>query len=355
MNRRKFMIPVIDGHLDTLQAMFLPDDNPRSLIEETDRGHFDIPRALRGNFAGGLFAIFFPADAKKRRERMAFPGKDDAILKPVDSTFARQIAQKGIESFYRLANKSSGRIRVAKTADNVSGNMAEGIISTILHFEGAEPIAPDLTNLQDYYEAGLRSLGIVWSRANVFGSGVDFRFPASPDMGPGLTEAGRDLVKACNRLGIIIDLSHLNEKGFWDVERFSDAPLVATHSCMHALTPISRNLTDNQLEAIRDSNGVVGINFCTGFLRKDAKLTKDTPVDDIVRHIAYAVEKMGVDHVALGSDFDGAVIPGEIGDVSGLPKLIEALLNNGFDEASVKKIAFENWIRTFAATWKHHP
>ncbi len=352
MNRRKFMIPVIDGHLDSLQAMFLPDDNPRSLIEQTDRGHFDIPRARKGHFAGGLFAIFFPAEAKRRRNKTAFPGKEDAILKPVESAFAQEIAQKGIESFYGLAEQSSGRIQVAKSADEVSNNMAQGVISTILHFEGAEPIAPDLTNLPVYYQAGLRSLGIVWSRPNAFGAGVDFQFPGSPDTGPGLTEAGKELIIACNRLGIIIDLSHLNEKGFWDVERLSDAPLVATHSCMHALTPISRNLTDKQLEAIRDSKGVVGINFCTGFLRTDAKLTANTPISDIIRHTAYAVDKMGIDHVAIGSDFDGAVIPKEIGDVSGLPKLVEALFEHGFDEASVRKIACENWLRIFTPSWK---
>jgi membrane dipeptidase len=120
---------------------------------------------------------------------------------------------------------------------------------------------------------------------------------------------------------------------------------------MHALTPISRNLTDQQLDAIKESNGVVGINFCTGFLHKDAKLVPDTPIEDILKHIMYAADKMGVEHVAIGSDFDGALIPEDIGDVAGLPRLIKALMDQGFDEASIRKIAHENWLRVFAETF----
>src|SRR5206468_1669749 len=127
--------------------------------------------------------------------------------------------------------------------------------------EGAEPIAPDLSNLERWYDRGLRSIGLVWSRANAFAEGVPFRFPSSPDTGPGLTDAGRELVRACNRLGILVDLSHLNEAGFWDVAGISDKPLVATHSNAHAICPASRNLTDKQLAAIKESDGMVGLNY----------------------------------------------------------------------------------------------
>ena len=347
------MISILDGHLDSLQVAYLPDDNPRSLIEESNEGHFDLPRARRGNFAGGLFAIFYPSTPERNYDRTVFPGKEDARLKPIERDYAEKIAKRGIECLYRIAEDSAGMIQVAQTAMDVVNNMKAGVISAILHFEGAEPIAPDLTNIEEYYKAGLRSLGIVWSRANAFGHGVDFQFPGTPDTGPGLTDVGKELVKVCNHLGVILDLSHLNEKGFWDVQQLSDAPLVATHSCMHALTPISRNLTDKQLDAIRDSNGIVGINFCTGFLRKDAKLTPNTPVEEIVRHISYAIDRMGVEHAAIGSDFDGTLIPRGIGDVSGLPNLIKALFDNGFDEASVRKIAFENWLRIFSDIWQN--
>ena len=346
------MIPVFDGHLDSLQRLYVKDDEPGSLVEETDKGHFDLQRARKGNFAGGLFAIFVPSTLKPNPDLSALPGKGSDFVKPLDGQYAEKMARKGIDCLNRFADRSGGMLRVAASANDVVENMAQGLVSAVLHFEGAEPIAPDLGNLQAYYDRGLRSIGMVWSRQNAFGHGVEFRFPGSPDMGPGLTDAGIELVNACNRLGIVIDLSHLNEKGFWDVQRLSDAPLVATHSCMHALVPISRNLTDKQLDAVKDSNGVVGIAFCTAFLRKDAKLDTDTPIDDIVRHIAYAVDRMGEDHVAIGSDFDGATIPGIIGDVSGLPKLISALSRYGFDASTIRKIAYENWIRVFSDSWR---
>jgi membrane dipeptidase len=218
--------------------------------------------------------------------------------------------------------------------------------------EGAEPIAPDLSNLEDWYERGLRSIGLVWSRPNDFAEGVPFRFPSSPDTGPGLTDAGRELVRACNRLGILVDLSHLNEAGFWDVAGLSNAPLVATHSNAHALCAASRNLTDAQLDAIRDSHGVVGVNFAVSFLREDGTLVQDTPITEIVRHVDYFVEHMGIDHVAFGSDFDGAEVPQALGGAAGLPKLVDALRDAGYDDDAVAKITHGNWLRVLRETWR---
>ena len=146
---------------------------------------------------------------------------------------------------------------------------------------------------------------------------MPFAFPHSPDTGPGLTDAGKQLVRACNRLGIMIDLSHLNEQGFWDVAKLSDAPLVATHSNAHALCASSRNLTDKQLDAIKESDGMVGLNFAVGFLREDGANDADTPIDVMVRQIDYLAERVGIDRVGFGSDFDGAKMPRELGDVAG--------------------------------------
>jgi membrane dipeptidase len=227
-----------------------------------------------------------------------------------------------------------------------------GHVTAIVHMEGAEPLAPDLSDLERWYERGLRSVGLVWSRPNAFAEGVPFRFPSSPDTGVGLTDAGRELVRACNRLGILVDLSHLNEAGFWDVQRISDAPLVATHSNAHALCAASRNLTDRQLDAVRDSGGVVGVNFAVAFLREDGDHSPETPIAEIVRHVDYLAERMGIDHVAFGSDFDGAVIPDELGGVAGLPKLVNALRDAGYDDDAVAKITHGNWLRVLAATWR---
>jgi membrane dipeptidase len=180
---------------------------------------------------------------------------------------------------------------------------------------------------------------------------VPFEFPGSPDTGPGLSEAGRDLVRACNRLGIVVDCSHLNRAGFFDVASLSDAPLVATHSNAWALCPSTRNLQDDQLDAIAASWGVVGVNFAVSFLREDGGLVPHTPISEIVRHVDYLAGSMGIEHVALGSDFEGAVVPEELGGTAGLPRLVEALRAAGYDDEAVRLVCFGNWRRVLGDTW----
>src|SRR5207253_7927881 len=140
---------------------------------------------------------------------------------------------------------------------------------------------------------------------------------------------GKELVRACRRLGILVDVSHINEKGFWDIAAISDTPLVATHSNAHALAPSPRNLTDRQLEAIKESGGIVGVNFYVGFVRADGRRDQDTPISRIVDHFIYLIEWIGVDHVGFGADLDGAKIPHEVGDVAGLPRVMAALVAAG--------------------------
>jgi membrane dipeptidase len=229
--------------------------------------------------------------------------------------------------------------------------MATGKIAAILHFEGAEAIGEDLDALHLWHAAGLRSLGPVWSRPTVFGHGVPFRFPGTPDCGPGLTAAGKRLIRECNRLRIMIDLSHLNEAGFNDVAAISDAPLVATHSNAHAVTPSTRNLTDRQLAMIAESDGLVGLNYATVFLRADGRKSTFEGWDPVLRHLDHLIAKLGEDRVGLGSDFDGATMPAGIGDAAGLPRLIEALRAHGYDEALLRKIAHENWLALLGRTW----
>ncbi len=180
---------------------------------------------------------------------------------------------------------------------------------------------------------------------------MPFRFPATPDTGPGLTEAGVRLVRRCAELGIAVDLSHINTAGFWDVARELDGPLIASHSCVHALCPSTRNLTDDQLDAIAASGGLVGINFDTGSLRAEGGDDPDTPVERIAEHARYVADRCGVDHVALGSDFDGATMPAEVADASGLPRVLEALGGAGFSAPEVDQIASGNWRRVLAAAW----
>ena len=234
-----------------------------------------------------------------------------------------------------------------RTASDLDGDG----LAAVLHLEGAEPIGPGLDELEVLHAAGVRSLGLVWSRPNAFATGVPFGFPGSPDQGPGLSGAGRELVQACAALGILVDLSHLNERGFWDVAELSPAPLVASHSGAHALCPSPRNLTDDQLRAIGESGGLVGINFHVGFLRADGAEDADTPLATVAAHAAHVAEIAGVDAVGLGSDFDGATMPAPLGDVTGLPLLLDALRGAGFGDADIAKVADGNWRRVLRATW----
>jgi len=194
-------------------------------------------------------------------------------------------------------------------------------------------------------------VGLTHSRRNRFAQGVPFKFPSSPDTGPGLTDAGKALVRQLNRRRVLIDLSHLNEQGFWDVAKLSDAPLVATHSNAHALSQTPRNLTDTQLDAIRDSRGIAGLNFAVGFLRQDGARDAGVPIARMVDHIEYMVERMGVDHVGLGSDFDGTTVSAEVRDAAGLPNLVQALADRGYAGDDLRKLLNGNWVRVLRDTW----
>jgi membrane dipeptidase len=245
-------------------------------------------------------------------------------------------------------------VRIARrAADLDAAREGDGPPAAVLHLEGAEAIDPMVESLELWYAAGLRSLGPVWSRTNAFASGVPFISPSSPDTGPGLTAAGRRLVSRCAQLGVLVDVSHLNEAGFWDIARMAAGPLVASHSAAHALCPASRNLTDRQLDAVAASDGLVGIVFACPFLRSDFADDPDTPLTEIVRHVRYVAERIGVRHVALGSDFDGATVPAALGDAAGMPRLLEALeADGGFGRAELRAIAWENWRRVLGVWWR---
>jgi membrane dipeptidase len=321
---------IVDGHNDLVL---------RAWRGEAPR-HIDLSTARDAGFGGGFFALYVPGPSMAEP-----PEPEPPYALPLFPPIPREEAAPVAEAL--LATLTALDVVVARSA----ADFANDRVTAIVHLEGAEPLAPDLSDLDQWYERGLRSVGVVWSRANAFAEGVPFRFPASPDTGPGLTAAGRRLVRACNGLGLLIDLSHLNEAGFWDVARLSDAPLVATHSNAHALCPSTRNLTDAQIDAISASGGIVGVNFAVSFLRADGRSDAATPISEIVRHIDFLVERMGIDHVGFGSDFEGAVVPQELGGAAGLPTLVAALRANGYDESELEKLTHANWLRVLRATW----
>jgi len=360
-------IPIFDGHNDTVLKFLreqVNNDSPRSFFERSETGHIDLPRAKEGGLGGGFFAIFIPNKLKrKKKKKEDFPGEKEQdeskplkykfpLPEPVKRPYAQKTAIAMMAQLFQWVDQAEGQIQIVRTADQLQHCLENDIFAIIIHFEGAEPIDQNLDALQVFYQAGLRSLGLVWSRPTKFGYGVPFSFPAKPDIGKGLTKVGKRLVKACNELGILVDMSHLNEKGFWDVAKISNAPLVCTHSGAYACCPSPRNLLNKQLAAIAETGGVTGINFHKGFLREDGRSYKETSVTEIVRHVAYIADRIGVDHVALGSDFDGADMPDDLKDAAGLPKLITALREHGFNDEEITKIAHGNWLRVLRQTWK---
>ena len=354
--------PIFDGHNDTILDLYRnAKGHNRSFFEKSEHGHIDLPRAREGGLAAGFFAHFVPNPPKEQTMSADnYPGsenKDDAgyeLKKPVGLAYeyATRFAMGMASLMFDIERQSAGQAKIARSVSEIKDCLDNDVLAMIYHFEGAEMIDEGLNALHVYYAAGLRSLGPVWSRDNQFAHGVPFKFPSTPDVGPGLTEAGKNLLKACNKLGILVDLSHLNEKGFWDVEALSDAPLVATHSNAHALCQSARNLTDKQLDAVAASDGVVGLNYHVGFLREDGRMVAGTSLTEIVRHALYMADRVGTDHIALGSDFDGASMPDDLKDVAGMPKLITALSEAGFTHDDLMKITHQNWLRVLDATWK---
>ncbi|MBN9316031.1 MAG: dipeptidase [Devosia sp.] len=344
--------PIFDGHNDVLLRL-MKDTSPDPVarfLEGGGPGHIDLPKARAGNLAGGMFAVFCPSPDERADFTTARDMSNTPLPPELPMDLARRMTTHQVALLLRLEAASNGAVTVCRSAADIRAAMARGSLAAVLHIEGAEAIDADLHFLDVLYAAGLRSIGPVWSRTNVFGYGVPFRFPHSPDLGPGLTDAGKRLVRACNEKRILVDLSHITEKGFWDVAALSTAPLVATHSNVHALTQAPRNLTADQLRAIRDSDGMVGLNFATGFLRADGQMRADTPIDDMVRHLDGLIEALGETRVGMGSDFDGALVPADIGDASGLPRLFEALERHGYDAPLLEKLAHGNWLSLLERT-----
>lgn len=351
-------VPIFDGHNDALLEQLIPhDDLARSFFEKNSGSQIDLPRLREGGVIGGIFAMFVPPEGRRNK-----PDKDEVMRTgggyrvlpqpPVTQAYAEMIVDMMFALADRLAGESGGALAIARDTNTIRSNRDRAVVSMVLHFEGAEPIHPDLGNLQRYYDRGLRSLGPVWSRDNAFGHGVPFCYPSGPDTGPGLTGPGRELVRACNRLGILLDLAHLNEKGFWEVARLTDSPLVVSHAAANSLTKTSRNLTDRQLDAIAESDGLIGLNFCVSDLHPTGDNDKSLPLARLVDHMSYIADRIGVEHVAFGSDYDGATISDEIPDISYYPRIVDALRQGGFDDASLRLVCSDNWLRVLDAAWK---
>ena len=341
---------IFDGHNDALLRVWRAGPGGESaFVEGGGEGHLDLPRALAGGMRGGLFGVFVPRPPAEP----APPDMDRAakeLSPPVSHDWAAQVAEEQAAILERLERISGGRLRKALAPGDARAALDGDHLACVLHFEGAEPIAEDLSNLEAWHERGLRSIGLVWARRNAFAEGVPLRFPASPDIGPGLTSAGKELVRQCRRLGMLVDVSHLNYRGFLDVAREYAGPVVATHSCAHAICPAARNLTDEQLRVIRDTGGIAGVSLNLPDLNPDGSESTVGALGLIARHLEHFAAVAGVGHVGIGSDFDGCPMPEQVPDAAALPRIAEALGERGWKEHDIRRVFRDNWVRVLDQT-----
>lgn len=359
--------PVIfDGHNDVVHTL---RDGSYSFFErhevdveaapDRESGHLDLPRAREAGLGGGIFALYvsprpedhpdgpppdLPHDIDPAESIRHWP----SIL-PQEYALAETVDLFGV--LFHLERESEGRCKIVRTAAELQSCLDDGTFAMVVHIEGAEALDPGGRALEVLQAAGLRSVGLAHERRNHYCDGAPWIGIGDPDVGPGLSDAGKELVHQLNRKKVVIDLAHLNGKGFWDVAAISDAPLVSSHANAWTLTNAPRNLTDRQLDAVRESRGVVGLNFTPRYLTADVSHDLKVTISRMVDHVEYMVERMGIDHVGLGSDFDGTSISVEVGDVSGLPRLLEAIRERGYDGDDLVKLAHGNWVRVFRETW----
>lgn len=358
----------IDMHADTAQRLL---DEQVDLQQELSDGHFDAVRAK----AGGLDAQFFSIWV----EPQLFGGGGARAMKRADDQIAvvRSLAEKHPETW-----------ALATSADDVRNAAKQGKIAALLGLEGGYAIDEKLENVQRYYDLGVRYMSPAWSISTSWaGSSGD-------DVGKtrGLNEFGKNVVREMNRLGMMIDVSHVSDPTFWDIVNTSTAPVVATHSACRAIADVPRNLTDEMIRALAHTGGVVNVIFYPehlepGWSQKkkqvDAEIaamvqqaSADEPGDAvhkkmardrvrsreyarrlpavsvarIVDHIDHIVKLVGVDHVGIGSDFDGVQITtSDLATVAELPNLTKELLNRGYSESDVNKILGGNMLRVMDA------
>ena len=332
---------VFDGHNDALGRLWCGSDDPvRDFAQPV--GHINMPHAAAGGLGGGFFAIYSPGK-RVPFDLSIFDGGDLDLpmppLLPERQALQAAIGQAGIAAQLQAA----GYIDICTDPQRLARSFVSDRLACVLHLEGADCIGPDLLALDALYAMGLRSLGVVWSRPTIFGEGVPFLFGSDGDTGGGLTEDGKRLVARCKALGVMVDTSHLTMKGFWDVGE-AGLPLLATHSNAFEIGHNARNLTDDQLRAIRQSGGMAGLNFASVFLSDDGWRTGTAGLEDCLRQLDHMIAVAGEDHVGLGSDFDGAPMPQGIAHAGDLPNLVQAMRNHGYGEALIAKLCHENWL-----------
>ncbi|HCN18508.1 MAG TPA: peptidase [Psychrobacter sp.] len=343
---------VFDGHNDLLTRLWLSSaaDPVHDFIYGSLPGHLDLARCQQAGWMGGLFSIFLPPYSYVKNNH------PDKLVNPSHSDFTPQeiidICRAQLALAQQLQARSDGQIQICTSVAQIRACQQNQQRAIVLHLEGAEVLAIKPELLDIFYNAGLRSIGPLWNRKSLFGDGLNAPFPHSPDTGSGLTNQGKDLILACRDKHMLIDVAHMNERAFWDTLEIVDQPIVATHSNAHALCQQARNLTDRQLAAIKQSDGMVGVNFDVAFLRADGQRNTQTSLDVIVDHLAYLIDHLGEDHVGFGSDFDGCLLPDDLSDISQISMLIERMQQRHFSDQLIEKVTSKNWFSVLNKIWQ---
>jgi membrane dipeptidase len=317
---------VVDTHCDTLKCLMpaftLPRNsqwNNRSDVgmgTRSDLGHIDIPRLMEGGVDCQVFAI----SSVRNRTR----------------PYALRTAMEMIDIFYRECEKHKDAIAPVTTHGGIMKAVNEGKVAAMLSIEGADVIEGKIGMLRVFHRLGVRMVGLVHSLRNELADGV-----ADDRTRGGLSELGVQAVEELDRLGVLIDVSHLSDAGFWDLLDVTKGPVMASHSNSRAVCHHPRNMTDEMIEAMADRGGVMGMNFAPSFVHP----TQAT-IQGVVDHIDHIVDLVGPDHVGLGSDFDGIpYTPAGLEDVTRMPNITAELVERGYAKEDVRKILGENHLR----------
>jgi membrane dipeptidase len=283
-----------------------------------------------------------PANMRKGNVQAAFHS-----LCPVNKAY---LVKKFTHMWFSYVNSPRNGMIQVRSIPDFDRARKEGKIGAILHYEGAGGIDEGFTLLEEGARQGLRGLCITWAETNKFGHGAMFKGEQSPE---GLTELGKELVARAQALGITVDVSHLNDPSFWDVVAVTKKPIIASHSNARAVCKHPRNLTDDQIKAVKEKGGTIGINFSVKFLDDDWKATKGKGVTfaTLKKHIDHIVGIAGVETVAMGSDYDGTRIPPCMQTPAAYPAFFQYLVENGYSKQDIDKIGHDNLLRVFKATW----
>ena len=310
---------IADLHCDTLLVLRMTGRN----LDDID-AHINVEKLRRGGALLQSFAIFTPTGAESRIYRL--------------SESPWEFFLNSVELYENQLERCMADIGPMRSMADLRKNMAEGKISAMLTLEDAVCLEGDIARVQKLYDCGVRLVTLTWNYENSLG------FPNSEDPtlhAKGLKDFGIEAVSEMNRLGMLVDVSHLSEGGFYDVARESKKPFVASHSCARALCEHSRNLTDAQLRTLADCGGVCGVNFYSAFLSPGSEFSLN---EEILRHMEYISNKAGIESVALGSDFDGITCGLEMKDYSGMARLAE-LIEKRFGGDNAERILRGNALR----------